>query len=139
PAIIEAARLTGAQAIHPGYGFLSEDPDFAEICAADGIVFVGPDPNVMSRLGDTATTRALMSAAGVPVLPGTTEPVRGAAELAEAARSVGLPLIVKACAGGGGRGMAVVHDWDELLPTYRRVRAAARTAFGSDEVYVERF
>ena len=139
PAIIEAARLTGAQAIHPGYGFLSEDPDFAEICAANGIAFVGPDPRVMSRLGDKATARALLSAAGVPVLPGTPGPVRGAADLAEAARRVGLPLIVKACAGGGGRGMAVVHDWDELLPTYRRVRAAARVAFGSDEVYVERF
>lgn len=139
PAIIEAALATGAQAIHPGYGFLSEDPDFAEICAANGLVFVGPRPEVMARLGDKAMARALMSQAGVPVLPGTPGPVSSAAEVTEAARRIGLPLIIKASAGGGGRGMSVVRDWDQLISTFRSTRAAARSVFGSEDVYLERF
>ncbi|GIG92076.1 acetyl-CoA carboxylase biotin carboxylase subunit [Plantactinospora endophytica] len=139
PAIIEAALRTGAQAIHPGYGFLSEDPDFAEICAANGLVFVGPRPQVMAQLGDKAKARALLSRAGVPVLPGTPGPVRSSAEVTGAAARIGLPLIIKASAGGGGRGMSVVHDRDRLLPAYRSTRAAARTAFGNDDVYLERY
>ncbi|AUS77400.1 pyruvate carboxylase subunit A [Actinoalloteichus sp. AHMU CJ021] len=139
PAVIEAALSTGAQAVHPGYGFLSEDPDFAEICADNGLVFVGPRPEVMAELGDKALARRRMAAAGLPVLPGTTEAVRGTDEIVEIASRIGFPLIIKASAGGGGRGMAVVRAADDLVPTYRATRAAARSTFGDDSVYVERY
>ncbi|MFW5415185.1 ATP-grasp domain-containing protein [Nocardiopsis sp. CNT-189] len=139
PAVVEAALQTGAQAVHPGYGFLSEDPDFAEICAENGITFIGPAPEVMAELGDKARARRLMTEAGLPVLPGTTDPVGTAAEVEEVASRIGLPLIIKAAAGGGGRGMAVVRSRDELVPAYRATRAAAQAVFGDDRVYVERF
>ncbi|MFI6983763.1 acetyl/propionyl/methylcrotonyl-CoA carboxylase subunit alpha [Embleya sp. NPDC050154] len=139
PAVIEAARNTGAQAIHPGYGFLSEDPDFATICAENGIVFVGPAPEVMARLGDKSTARRIMADAGLPVLPGSREPVGTADEAAEVARAIGFPLIVKAVAGGGGRGMAVVPDAGALLPTFRATRATAQAAFGDNRVYLEQY
>jgi acetyl-CoA carboxylase, biotin carboxylase subunit len=139
PAIVEAALRTGAQAVHPGYGFLSEDPDFAEICARNGLVFVGPPPQVMTQLGDKALARRLAADAGLPVLPGTREPVRTPGEVVEAVNRIGLPVIIKASAGGGGRGMSVVRDWSALLPTFRATRAAARAVFGDDSVYIERF
>lgn len=139
PAIIEAALQTGAQAVHPGYGFLSEDPDFPEVCAANGLVFIGPRPEVMAPLGDKAMARKLMAEAGLPVLPGTTEPVRRADEALSVAREIGLPLIIKAVAGGGGRGMSVVRRIDELVPAFRATRATARAVFGDDRVYLERF
>ncbi|MGW9208984.1 acetyl-CoA carboxylase biotin carboxylase subunit [Embleya sp. NPDC055664] len=139
PAVIEAARLTGAQAVHPGYGFLSEDPDFATICAENGLVFVGPAAEVMARLGDKSTARQMMADAGLPVVPGSREPVGTADEAAEVARRIGYPLIVKAVAGGGGRGMAVVRDAGALLPTFRATRAAAQAAFGDNRVYMEQY
>ncbi|WP_433261197.1 acetyl-CoA carboxylase biotin carboxylase subunit [Actinosynnema sp. CS-041913] len=139
PALVEAALRTGADAVHPGYGFLSEDPDFAEICARNGLVFVGPRPDVIARMGDKVLARRLMAGTGVPVLPGTVEPVRGASEALVEARRIGLPLIVKAAAGGGGRGMAVVRRWADLEQTVRAVRAAARSVFGDDRVYLEQF
>ncbi|WP_410663311.1 acetyl/propionyl/methylcrotonyl-CoA carboxylase subunit alpha [Amycolatopsis sp. lyj-84] len=139
PALIEVALRTGAQAVHPGYGFLSEDPDFAEICVSNGLVFVGPRPEVMARLGDKSLARRLMSEAGLPLLPGTTEPVSGTAEVFATARRIGLPLIIKASAGGGGRGMAIVREWAELLPTYRSTKATARAVFGDERVYLERY
>ena len=104
PAIIEAARQTGAQAVHPGYGFLSEDPDFAEICADNGLVFIGPRPELMARLGDKAQARSLLAEAGVPLLPGSLGTVDNAAEAVALASEIGFPLIIKAVAGGGGRG-----------------------------------
>ncbi|RVX44137.1 acetyl-CoA carboxylase biotin carboxylase subunit [Nonomuraea polychroma] len=139
PAIIEAALLAGAQAVHPGYGFLSEDPDFAEICAKNDLVFIGPRPEVMAKLGDKALARSLMADAGLPVLPGTREPVGTAQEVSATVERIGLPVIIKASAGGGGRGMAVVRTMEELLPAYRSVRAAARAVFGDDRVYLERY
>ncbi|MFJ1760852.1 acetyl/propionyl/methylcrotonyl-CoA carboxylase subunit alpha [Amycolatopsis sp. NPDC088138] len=139
PVIIEAALRTGAQAIHPGYGFLSEDPDFAEICARNGIVFIGPRPEVMARLGDKVVARELMAEAGLPVLAGSAEAVTDAAELVEITKRVGLPVIIKAAAGGGGRGMAVVREWDDLVPAFRTTRATARGVFNDDRVYLERF
>ncbi|MEV6318131.1 acetyl-CoA carboxylase biotin carboxylase subunit [Streptomyces sp. NPDC051776] len=139
PAIIEAAKLSGAQAIHPGYGFLSEDPDFAEICEGCGITFIGPSPEVIQRLGDKAEARAAMAEAGLPVLPGSTGAVATAAEAKEIAQQTGYPVILKAVAGGGGRGMAVGRDPDELLAAYRETRAHARAVFGDDRVYLERF
>ncbi|MDX2645435.1 acetyl-CoA carboxylase biotin carboxylase subunit [Streptomyces sp. PA03-1a] len=139
PAVVEAARRTGAQAVHPGYGFLSEDPDFAEVCEANGLTFIGPSPEVLSRLGDKAACRALMAEAGLPVLPGSTGPLAGAADAKEAAQQTGYPVILKAVAGGGGRGMAVVTDPDRLLDTYKRTAAHARAVFGDDRLYLERY
>ncbi|WP_019872376.1 acetyl-CoA carboxylase biotin carboxylase subunit [Salinispora oceanensis] len=138
-AIVEAARLVGAQAVHPGYGFLSEDADFAEICADNGLVFVGPPPQVMAVLGDKSSARALMSRAGLPLPPGSIAPVPTAADAARVAAEVGYPVIVKAAAGGGGRGMTVVSAPAELPRAYARTRAAAQVAFGDDRVYVERY
>lgn len=138
-AIVEAARLVGAQAVHPGYGFLSEDADFAEICADNGLAFVGPPPQVMAVLADKSSARALMSRAGLPLPPGSIAPVPTAADAARVAAEVGYPVIVKAAAGGGGRGMTVVSTPAELPRAYARTRAAAQVAFGDDRVYVERY
>ncbi|MFK4221491.1 acetyl/propionyl/methylcrotonyl-CoA carboxylase subunit alpha [Streptomyces sp. NPDC019890] len=139
PAVIEAALRTGADAVHPGYGFLSEDPDFAEICADNGLVFIGPRPEVLSRLGDKAVARALMTDAGLPVLPGSPGTVDSAAEATDLAGRIGFPLIIKAAAGGGGRGMTVVRQSCDLLPAYRQTRATAQAVFGDNRVYLERF
>ncbi|WP_443062559.1 acetyl-CoA carboxylase biotin carboxylase subunit [Streptomyces sp. NBC_00390] len=139
PAIIEAAIRTGADAVHPGYGFLSEDPDFAEICADNGLVFIGPRPEVLSRLGDKAVARELMTDAGLPVLPGSPGTVDSAAEATDLAARIGFPLIIKAAAGGGGRGMTVVRQQSDLLPAYRQTRATAQAVFGDNRVYLERF
>jgi acetyl-CoA carboxylase biotin carboxylase subunit len=139
PAIIEAALHTGAEAIHPGYGFLSEDPDFAEICADNGIVFIGPPPEVMARLGDKAEARRVMAAVGLPVLPGSDGAVRSAVEVTEVADRIGYPLIIKAVAGGGGRGMTVVRDPRELLSSFRSTSAVADAVFGDGRVYLERY
>lgn len=139
PAIIEAALQTGAQAIHPGYGFLSEDPDFAEICEAQGIVFIGPPAEVMQKLGDKAAARTLMAQAGLPVLPGSIGALTSPAEAKELAGQVGYPVILKAIAGGGGRGMAVVRSADDLRLAYHETRAHARAVFGDERLYLERF
>ncbi|WP_433528767.1 acetyl-CoA carboxylase biotin carboxylase subunit [Micromonospora sp. CA-263727] len=138
-AVVEAARKVGAQAVHPGYGFLSEDADFAEICADNGLTFVGPSPQVMAALADKSSARALMRRAGLPLPPGAVQPVPTAAEAAAVAAEVGYPVIVKAAAGGGGRGMTVVRSPAELPRAYARTRAAAQVAFGDDRVYVERY
>jgi acetyl-CoA carboxylase biotin carboxylase subunit len=139
PNIIGAAVRTGAQAIHPGYGFLSEDPYFAEICADDGITFIGPPPDVMENVGDKATARRLMREAGLPLLPGTVEPV-DSAEAAEAvAAEIGYPLIIKAAAGGGGRGITVVHRPQDLRDAYTSTRAGAQAVFKNSAVYMERY
>jgi acetyl-CoA carboxylase biotin carboxylase subunit len=139
PAIVEAALRTGAQAVHPGYGFLSEDPDFAEICEANGITFIGPAPHVMQQLGDKAVARAVMAEAGLPVLPGSRNALASSAEAKETARRTGFPVILKAVAGGGGRGMAVVRQPEELPRAYNETRAHARAVFGDDRLYLERF
>ena len=116
PNIVEAALQTGADAVHPGYGFLSEDPDFAEICQAEGLTFVGPPASVMQDMGNKATARRLMAEAGLPLLPGVVEPVRTAVEGRRIAQDIGYPVIIKAAAGGGGRGMT------------RRARATATSS-----------
>src|SRR5436305_7208734 len=123
PNIIGAALKTGANGIHPGYGFLSEDPYFAEICADEGITFIGPRPEVMEKVGDKATARDLMSKAGLPLLPGTVEPVNTVDEAHDICREIGYPVIIKAVAGGGGRGMSVVTSEDELASLYQTTRA----------------
>ncbi|UGQ10799.1 acetyl-CoA carboxylase biotin carboxylase subunit [Yinghuangia sp. ASG 101] len=139
PAVIEAARAVRADAIHPGYGFLSEDPDFAEICAAHGITFIGPPPEVMQCLGDKSQARAAMAEAGLPVLPGSAGALASAREAAATAAGIGYPVILKAVAGGGGRGMRVVRDPDRLAGAYAETRAHARAVFGDERVYMERF
>jgi acetyl-CoA carboxylase biotin carboxylase subunit len=138
-AIMEAARLTGAGAVHPGYGFLSEVSDFAEACEASGLTFIGPPPEVIERLGDKSAARAAMADAGLPMLPGSIEPIADADTAAKTAADIGYPVIIKAVAGGGGRGMQVITDPGELPRQYREIRGTAQALFGDDRVYVERY
>jgi acetyl-CoA carboxylase biotin carboxylase subunit len=139
PSLIGAALKTGADAVHPGYGFLSEDPYFAEICADEGLTFIGPRPDVMEKVGDKATARDLMSKAGLPLLPGTVEPVNTLDEARSICEDIGFPVIIKAVAGGGGRGMSVVMREDELAERYQSTRATAQAVFKDSAVYIERF
>lgn len=137
-AVLEAAAQSGADAIHPGYGFLSESPDFADACLAQGITLIGPPPSVMARLGDKTSARALMRRAGLPLLPGSVEALDPpAAE--DLARRIGFPVIVKAAAGGGGRGMTVVDDADRFADAYRQTQSTAQMLFGDGRVYVEKY
>ncbi|WP_436494942.1 acetyl-CoA carboxylase biotin carboxylase subunit [Actinokineospora sp. HUAS TT18] len=139
PGIIEAALQTGAQAIHPGYGFLSEDPDFAEVCQENDLVFIGAPPTVISQLGDKAVARELMTAAGLPLLPGSTRTADSLTDAVELADHIGFPVIIKAAAGGGGRGMSVVRDRADLPSSYRRTRGVAHAVFNDSRVYIERY
>jgi acetyl-CoA carboxylase biotin carboxylase subunit len=138
-AIIEAAFCAGADAIHPGYGFLSEDQDFAEACQRAGLTLVGPPADVTGQLGDKAAARALMAEAGVPILAGTDQTLADQEEAAKEAAGLGYPVIVKAVAGGGGKGMRAVHDPAQLPRAYRETRAAAQQLFGDSRVYLEHF
>src|SRR4051795_7719484 len=139
PNIIGAAQKTGADAIHPGYGFLSEDPFFAEICSDNDITFIGPKPEVMERVGDKAIARDLMQKAGLPLLPGTIEPVPTEDEAQQIADDIGYPVIIKAVAGGGGRGMNVVYKSEDLVRLYKTTRATAQAIFKDSAVYIERY
>jgi acetyl-CoA carboxylase, biotin carboxylase subunit len=139
PNIIGAAQKTGAEAIHPGYGFLSEDPFFAEICSDNDITFIGPRPDVMEKVGDKAIARDLMQKAGLPLLPGTIEPVATPEEAQEIADDIGYPVIIKAVAGGGGRGMNVVRAAEDLQRLYQTTRATAQAIFKDSAVYIERY
>jgi acetyl-CoA carboxylase, biotin carboxylase subunit len=139
PAVVEAARLTGADAVHPGYGFLSEDPDFAEVCRDNDLTFIGPPPEVIARLGDKTAARQLMADTGLPMLPGSRAPLHSAEQAHELADQIGYPVIIKAAAGGGGRGMTVVHDSAEFVRAYRDTTAGAQVLFGDSRVYVERY
>ncbi|WP_330228984.1 acetyl-CoA carboxylase biotin carboxylase subunit [Nocardia sp. NBC_00508] len=137
-AVLAAAELTGADAIHPGYGFLSESSDFADACRAAGVTLIGPPADVMAQLGDKQSARTLMAKAGLPLLPGSLDPL----ELDEAhalADSIGFPVIIKAAAGGGGRGMQVVHDSAAFPQAYQETRATARMLFGDSRVYLEKY
>ncbi|MFL5867366.1 MAG: acetyl-CoA carboxylase biotin carboxylase subunit [Thermoleophilaceae bacterium] len=139
PNIVGAAQKTGAEAIHPGYGFLSEDPFFAEICSDNEITFIGPKPDVMEKVGDKAIARDLMQKAGLPLLPGTIEPVGTDGEAQEIADGIGYPVIIKAVAGGGGRGMNVVRKSEDLVRLYKTTRATAQAIFKDSAVYIERY
>ncbi|HWA03971.1 MAG TPA: carboxyl transferase domain-containing protein [Rhizomicrobium sp.] len=139
PRIVAAARDSGCEAIHPGYGFLSENAAFARACAAQGIAFIGPDPEVLSVFGDKARARALADRFGVPVLEGTSGPTTLEEARTFMARRGGAPIVVKALAGGGGRGMRVVGDPGRLEEAYARCRSEAKASFGNDAVYVEAF
>ncbi|NGM14851.1 biotin carboxylase [Verrucosispora sp. WMMA2044] len=138
-AIIAAARSTGAQAIHPGYGFLSENADFARTVEASGLIWVGPGADAISAMGDKINARNLMAAAGVPVAAGTTEPAADLAAAVAAAAEIGYPVMVKAAAGGGGMGMGVAVDEAALRTEYDKVRAFAERMFGDGSVLLERY
>ncbi len=137
--VISAAIITGADAIHPGYGFLSENSSFAEICQQANIKFIGPPPAAIDRMGNKASAREAMREAGVPIMPGTPGPVNGEQEALEAARMIGFPVIVKASAGGGGKGMRVVLTEEELPKQLQMAQNEAAAAFGNDEVYIEKY
>jgi acetyl-CoA carboxylase biotin carboxylase subunit len=138
-AIMEAAAQCGADAIHPGYGFLSEDADFATICQDNGVTFIGPPPPLMKTLGDKAAARSLLASTGLPVLPGGSGADATLRDAEETAQQTGYPLIIKAAAGGGGRGMTVVRSPGELAPAYRSIVATAQQLFGDGSVYLERY
>ncbi len=138
PNILSAAIVSGADAIHPGYGFLAENAAFAEMVADHGITFIGPTPENMKLLGDKATARKIAREAGVPVVPGTDE-LESVEEAKEAAREIGYPVILKASAGGGGRGMRVVHTEEELERAVLQAKEEARAAFGNPAVYIEKY
>jgi acetyl-CoA carboxylase biotin carboxylase subunit len=139
PAINSAAEITGADAIHPGYGFLAESAYLAEVCEACHIRFIGPDPRVIKLLGDKARAKKAMKKAGVPMLPGSDGPVAGEEQALKVAREVGFPVIVKAVAGGGGRGMRVVRAPGEMSAALRTALREAEAAFGNGDVYVEKY
>ena len=138
PAIISAAEVTGADAIHPGYGFLSENPGFAQVCTACGIKFIGPSPQTMLTMGDKAKAREVAVKAGVPVVPGSGR-LSGREEALKKCGEIGYPLLVKAVHGGGGRGMRLVHSPEEAKTLIATAMAEAETAFGSGEIYLEKY
>ncbi len=139
PAVISAAEIANVEAIHPGYGLLSENANFAEVCQACGIKFIGPPPEVTRLMGEKEKARATMKKEGVPILPGSEGIVGSAEEALEWARSVGFPVIVKASAGGGGRGMRVIRNEDELPNLYHAAQSEAAAAFGNGDLYMEKF
>ena len=138
-AVIAAAEITDADAIHPGYGFLAESAHFAEVCEACHIKFIGPSPNVVRLMGDKAKAREAATAAGVPVLPGSKGPVQAEEEAERIAARIGYPVIVKASAGGGGRGMRVVQSVEHLSAALSAARTEAQAAFGVPDVYLEKY
>ena len=139
PHVISAAEITNVDAIHPGYGFLSENANFAKVCEASEITFIGPKPEVIEMMGEKDRARREMKNAGLPTIPGSEGVVEGEEQLASEARRIGTPLILKASAGGGGRGMRVVRNEQELLSAYQTARSEAQQAFGTPDVYMEKF
>jgi len=139
PAVISAAEIANVDAIHPGYGLLSENANFAEVCQACAIKFIGPPPEVTRLMGEKEKARATMKKEGVPILPGSDGIVASADEALEWARSVGFPVIVKASAGGGGRGMRVIRSEEELPNLFHSAQSEAAAAFGNGDLYMEKF
>ena len=139
PNILSAAEVTESDAIHPGYGFLAENAHFAEVCQSAGIQFIGPSAESISLMGDKAKARELMEKAGVPILPGSPGLVSSEKEALEISKMIGFPIMIKASAGGGGRGMRVVLQEDELNQSFQAAQAEARLAFGNSDVYIEKF
>ena len=137
--IIAAAEESGAAAIHPGYGFLAENAEFARAVEDAGLVFIGPTPESIELMGDKLAARKRMVASGVPVIPGTEESVTSAETAEAAARDIGYPVLLKAAAGGGGKGMRIVHSEDEIASALRRTMGEAKSAFGNDAIFIERY
>jgi acetyl-CoA carboxylase, biotin carboxylase subunit len=138
PAIISAAEVTSADAVHPGYGFLAENAEFAEVCQKCGLAWIGPQPELMRLMGDKISARAAMQKAGVPILPGS-QSLQSEDELLAAAERIGFPIILKAAAGGGGRGMKIVEDEKRLVEMWHMGKAEAQAAFGNPDMYMERY
>ncbi|HET7039208.1 MAG TPA: acetyl-CoA carboxylase biotin carboxylase subunit [Gemmatimonadales bacterium] len=139
PALIAAAEITGADAIHPGYGFLAESAEFAETCAASKVTFIGPTPQQIRLMGDKAAARKLAQELGIPVVPGSPGPVEDVAEAQAFAESIGFPVIIKAAGGGGGKGMRVARDPEAFGQAFQLARNEALAAFGNPEVYIEKY
>ena len=137
-ALLSAAKATGCDALHPGYGFLSENPDFADRCTAAGLKYIGPSGDVIRRMGSKAAARTLAQAAGVPVVPGSDGPLKGVRQAKQLAQQVGYPVLLKASAGGGGRGMRQVDAPEELEGAYKAAQAEAIACFGNGEMYLEK-
>ena len=139
PSIISAAAVTDSEAIHPGYGFLAENPTFADICRSCGITFIGPSPEAIRLMGDKAQARQLARQAGVAIVPGSEGPLTNGADAVDVAEAIGYPVIFKASAGGGGRGMRIVRDRSAVDPAFAACQAEAGAAFGNSEIYCEKF
>ena len=139
PRIIAAAEITGADAIHPGYGFLAENAEFAETCQASNVTFIGPTAEQIRVMGDKAAARRAMTEVGVPIIPGTPGPVEDPDEALNFARDIGFPVIIKAAAGGGGKGMRVAKSVDDFARSFQLARSEALSAFGNGDVYVEKY
>ncbi len=139
PGIIELARRREVDAIHPGYGFLSENADFARACEDAGIQFIGPSSDILEKMGDKLNAKAIASACNVPTIPGCTEPLKDAGEALAKARSFGFPVILKAAAGGGGRGMRLCATEEEVAPSFELVKSEAKKAFGNDDIFMEKY
>ncbi|MDT5156802.1 MAG: acetyl-CoA carboxylase, biotin carboxylase subunit [Acidobacteriota bacterium] len=139
PSVIAAAEITNVDAIHPGYGFLAESAQFAEICEACNVKFIGPRPNVIRMMGDKVEARRAMKEAGLPVLPGSPEPLKSEEEARSLVREIGYPVIIKAAAGGGGRGMRIVRSEEELGPAMQTASNEASAAFKNGDIYVEKY
>ena len=137
--ILETARKCGADAIHPGYGFLSENAHFARRCQQEGIIFIGPTPEVIEQMGDKIKARETMIKAGIPVVPGTESSVESEEEALTVIKKIGLPVMIKASAGGGGKGMRLVNNENDVISAIRAARSEAKTAFGDDAVYIEKY
>src|SRR5579859_4986434 len=139
PAVISAAEIANVEAVHPGYGLLAENANFAEVCETSGIKFIGPQPEVMRLMGEKEKARSAMKRAGVPILPGSEGIIATDAEAVEWAKQVGFPVIVKASAGGGGRGMRIVRNEEELPSLFKAAQAEAAGAFGNGDLYMEKY
>ena len=139
PNVLSAAEVTGADAIHPGYGFLSENAHFAEVCESIGVKFIGPTSENIALMGDKSKAREVVAKKGLPVTPGSPGELRSEQDAQEAAKTIGFPVIIKASAGGGGRGMRVVNKPEELARAFQAAQAEAKSTFGHDGVYLERY
>lgn len=137
--IIEAAHKHKVDAIHPGYGFLSENAEFARRCEQEGFIFIGPRPETMEEMGDKISARRKMIEAGVPVVPGTEEPLQSAEEAVDVAKKIGFPVMLKASMGGGGKGMRLIEREEDVVEMYNAARSEAMSGFGDDTVYIEKF
>ncbi len=139
PSIIAAAEISNADAIHPGYGFLSENPEFAEVCRVCNITFIGPPPEIISLMGNKSKAKNVMKEAGVPVLPGSSDPVNDYEEALSLAKEIGFPVILKAAAGGGGKGMRVVYSEKEMEQAFKMAKSEAGASFSDDSIYIEKY
>ena len=139
PGIIRMAKKRGVDAIHPGYGFLSENANFARACEQAGIEFIGPSSDILAKMGDKLSAKEIAIQAGVPIIPGSTEPLKDAQEALRLAEEFGFPVILKAAAGGGGRGMRRCDTPEEVITQFELVKSEAKKAFGNEDIFIEKF